>query len=650
MSVTLSSLSLRNAKRQTGDYLVYFVSITIVAALIYAFNGLIFSDELQSLSQRLKQLPLVIILASIVVIFIMDWLVSYTINFMLTRRSREFGTYILIGLESKQIARMFFMENLAAGGFALALGILLGNLLFQVLRAIVFSLFHTPYHFSFYFSLKAMGLSLLYFVFIYLFAQLKSRKRIRKLKIYELIYYEKRNEREAIKTSRKRRMIFTLSIVLGIVGTFLLMAGSFLPGLIGAGCIIAFLYGFFISFASGVPAFFDKRPALKYQNQNLLVFRTLTAKLSTMGILMATISMLLVATIISEGAGMIFRGIFTGRTRQNSCFDILLSAENTDEEIFTAGLQYIKDNIPVKAGLQYPVYLTESSRFMDYIENRTDYYRTYPYDTVMRESDYSALRAMLGYPPVTIEEGQYLIHCQPYIAKVLKGWEHTITLGGKTLTPKGLCTEIFAQYLYSVNGNGFILVAPDDAVKNCPVSHTIQAFLTSKPVEEDLYHALSALANEIFERKGWQDSTLIYVKAADEADAASATAMLVFPLYYLALVLTITAATILTIQQLSETDRLKRQCKLLQKLGMAQKEIRMALHTQFAIYYAMPAVPPVLIGVPFIINMARVVEPGTLTGINHPAVITGTSLGLFFLIYTIYILMAITSLKKNIFL
>ena len=42
MSVTLYKLSWRNARRQARDYLVYFVTIVMAAALIYAFNGLVF--------------------------------------------------------------------------------------------------------------------------------------------------------------------------------------------------------------------------------------------------------------------------------------------------------------------------------------------------------------------------------------------------------------------------------------------------------------------------------------------------------------------------------------------------------------------------------------------------------------------------------
>ena len=38
------------------------------------------------------------------------WLVQYTTGFMFARRSREFGTYVLIGLENNQVARLFFWK------------------------------------------------------------------------------------------------------------------------------------------------------------------------------------------------------------------------------------------------------------------------------------------------------------------------------------------------------------------------------------------------------------------------------------------------------------------------------------------------------------------------------------------------------------
>lgn len=647
--MTLSKLSLRNAKRQAGDYLVYFFTVVMVAALIYAFNGLIFSTEVQNLSKQMAQMPMMIVLASIVVVCIISWLVSYTTNFMLTRRSSEFGLYVLIGLENRQVARLFFGENLIVGGCALVLGIFVGNFLFQVLRAIIFTLFGTPYYFSFFFSVKAIGLTLIYFVLIYLFAQLKSLRRIRRMKIYDLIYFDRQNEDAVIKTSSRRRKIFAASIIIGVLGTFLLMTGEMLLGIIGAGCIIAFLYGFFLSFASGVQAFFDKYPARKYQNQNLLVFRTLTSKLAVMGIIMATIALLFTACIISEGTGMVFRSILQNRAKPNSCFDLILSANDRNEETFKVCQNYILKNISVKDSRQYNIYLLDNDDMTDYVSENTGYYRVYEYDPVMRKSDYDALRDMLGYPPVTLKEGEYLIHCQPYVEKVLKNWNRVISFGGAEFTLKEICTEAFAQHLYENSGNGFgfIIVVPDKVAEACSVSHVMYTVLAKEQVSEEQYNALEQLLYNEWEHNGY-DNTVFHSKAKEEADVAVMTAMTVFPLFYLALVLTMTAAVILTIQQLSEANHYKRQFELLRKLGMERREMSKALGNQFFIYYAMPAIPPVLIGVPFIVNLAGLVEPGIMVGGSHPAVITGISLGLFFLIYGVYILLAYTSLKRNV--
>ena len=111
-SVTLRDLSWRNARRQARDYLVYFGHpIVIATALMYAFNGLVFSREIAELSAKLSSLPLVIVLASVAVVLILGWLVAYITRFMLTRRSRELGTYLLIGLEHRQVARLFFWKT-----------------------------------------------------------------------------------------------------------------------------------------------------------------------------------------------------------------------------------------------------------------------------------------------------------------------------------------------------------------------------------------------------------------------------------------------------------------------------------------------------------------------------------------------------------
>lgn len=694
--MTLFNISLRNARRQAGDYLVYFVTVVLSAALIHAFNGLVFSQELLALSSFMESLPVFIIMTSILVICVMGWLIHYVTSFLLSRRSRELGTYILIGLENNQVARLFFLENLIAGAAALLLGLPLGGMIFQMMRAVILSLFHAPYTFSLALSPRALGLTFVYFTVIYLMALGRSRKRIRKLKIHDLIYFEKKNEKAAVKQGRNRRKLFLAAILSGIAGTFLLLTRNMPLIILGTACVVFFLYGFFLCFSSGVPAYFEKRPGKKYVSNTLLVFRGLSAKMTTMGLTMAAISLLFTVTLVSEGTGMLFSTLFQNRVEGSTCFDIFIGTEalltnantaasgssesepdNSAAE-FSAGaasfphsipnpetrlesaapefrpyLEYIRDEIPLLASMQYDIYQGENLQVTDYINENAEYYTYYNYDPLMAYSDYAALRKMLGYSEALLEPGHYIVHCMPYLGSLMKSYEQPVTAGGTQLQPGGVYTEHFTQKLWDGNGRGFVLVVPDECLRSRPVSHKIYGAMALRPLTLEQDDRLSAIHEQQSGGKTGltyysTGSSTLMTRSSLARECASMSACTIFPLYYLALILTMASATILTVQQLDESARYRRQFGLLGKLGMDRAEMTRALHRQLAIYYAMPALPPLLISLPLLWTMAHAFEPGTIDGPGQLMGILGTAVGLFFLIYFVYILMAVSSLKKNV--
>ena len=516
-SVTLRDLSWRNARRQARDYLVYFVTIVIATALMYAFNGLVFSREIAELSAKLSSLPLVIVLASVAVVLILGWLVAYITRFMLTRRSRELGTYLLIGLEHRQVARLFFLENLAVGAVALVLGVVLGNLIFQILRAIMLALFGVEYRLSFAFSLEAVGMTLLYVLLVYLLALGRSRRRIRRMQIHDFMELDRQNENVVIRTSRRRRRVFVLSLLLGTVGTVLLLAGGLLFGLVGAGCIIAFLYGFFLSFASGVPAFFEKHPGRKYRGQTLVIFRTLTAKLATMGVVMATISLLFTATLLSEGSGMVFSALFQNRMEKVSAFDLYIGTK--DRAHLAAYQAYLDRAVPVTSARQYSIYQGENAQVTTYCLEKADYHQYYDEDTLLGLSDYNALRAMKGWPAVTLAPGTCLFHCRDYLAQALTDYHQPIPVAGQRLTPAEVQTGELNQDLWDANGHGFVIVVPDQLAAARPVSHSVLAAMTEQPVTAEQFAALCAIRDG-YEEAG-KDYDTLYSRADQREEFAA---------------------------------------------------------------------------------------------------------------------------------
>ena len=138
----LGKLALRNVMRSARDYLVYFLTMTVVAAIMFAFHSLIFSEEIMQLYKTALLLAVLIGLASFFVVLIVAWLINYMVRFILEKRSREFGIYLLIGMKKKEISRLYMRESLVLGAAAFAGGIALGMLLQQILLAILYSSIH----------------------------------------------------------------------------------------------------------------------------------------------------------------------------------------------------------------------------------------------------------------------------------------------------------------------------------------------------------------------------------------------------------------------------------------------------------------------------------------------------------------------------
>ena len=142
----LAKLAFRNVKRSAKDYLVYFLTMTFVTAMMFAFNTVIFSADLQGRVSDVDMMQVLIILATVFVVIIIAWLINYMVRFMLQKRSREFGTYLLLGMRKRMIAHLYMRENIVLGAGAFLLGLVLGILLQQILLSILFGILQEQYH------------------------------------------------------------------------------------------------------------------------------------------------------------------------------------------------------------------------------------------------------------------------------------------------------------------------------------------------------------------------------------------------------------------------------------------------------------------------------------------------------------------------
>ena len=123
----LFKLAVRNVRRQLGSYLIYFITVMLTVATVFAVNNMIFSDVVSVLQEQYADFvrPLLVALSAVLAA-IMAFVLAYATTFLLRRRKKEFGLYLTLGLSRGNILSLFAGETAITFLVSLAAGSLLG--------------------------------------------------------------------------------------------------------------------------------------------------------------------------------------------------------------------------------------------------------------------------------------------------------------------------------------------------------------------------------------------------------------------------------------------------------------------------------------------------------------------------------------------
>lgn len=187
-----SKLAFRNVRRSFRDYGVYLLTLTFGVCLFYTFNSLDGQGAMIYLAQ--SQNPMAQVIQSCIDIFsvfvavVLACLILYANSFLLRRRKRELGTYLLLGLSQGQVSRLLFLETGLIGLASLVLGLGLGLLASQGLSALTLSMFSLRVDaFGLAFSPRAVVRTAVYFGLIFLLVMVFSGLQVSRAKLLDLM-------------------------------------------------------------------------------------------------------------------------------------------------------------------------------------------------------------------------------------------------------------------------------------------------------------------------------------------------------------------------------------------------------------------------------------------------------------------------------
>ena len=95
------------------------------------------------------------------------------------------------------------------------------GLILIVVSLVIVNLLGIPKTLFISLNFVSIGLLIIYFLTIYVLVLLNLLRRISKMTIRDFLYFDKQNEKKMFRDSKKRNVIFVLSIILGAISLFL---------------------------------------------------------------------------------------------------------------------------------------------------------------------------------------------------------------------------------------------------------------------------------------------------------------------------------------------------------------------------------------------------------------------------------------------
>lgn len=158
----LFKLSIQNLRKSLKDYTIYFATLIIGVAIFYVFNSMEKQTIMMKTSSAtygvIKLMNSTMAAISVFVAFVLGCLIVYASNFLMKRRKKEFGIYMLLGMEKGRIARIIMTETIIIGLVSLVLGLTVGIIASQGMSILVAKLFEADMtKYQFVVSYSAIG-------------------------------------------------------------------------------------------------------------------------------------------------------------------------------------------------------------------------------------------------------------------------------------------------------------------------------------------------------------------------------------------------------------------------------------------------------------------------------------------------------------
>lgn len=633
----------KNFKKTFQNYAIYFATLSISAGLFFAFmsltsrNNTILSDTPQysfgMFQQIIKYATYSISLAFVV-------LINYVNKHMLKKRSREFSTYMILGMEQSNVAFLFFMETLMVGILAVIVGSVLGTILSGALTSLILISITNSFKFHLGFYPDTFVITLLFFTIVFILIGFMNIRKLAKSKLIDLLSDDKIAEGKKI--SSIRYILSTVITVICFSCAFTIIKDFFSMGRNYTGNIppdisnrfqtllfISLILGVFSGYYSisyVIVLVKKKLTSFKYLNLNLILLNNLYSKISSNAKVMTTVTIAIVIAVAGFMLAPVLADISEGYLDYRVPYDIIINNQynyiDKIEDIPEIDYSFIDDilqehDIEIEKSCQMEGYfIWDDFKNKETRKNKWDYPRL-----AISISDYNQIRKMSGYEPISLDDNEFVMHLdyemdKQQVLKSIEASSKSIKLNDGTvlnLNPVKIYNEPLTSYMFNFNTDD-VLVFPDEVCEGLHIAITNYYANTKQPINYNLCEKLEMTIGQTFKEKysylydkyevkyssdkDYRDFIHpIRFKTKEKNDVMLGAVSVRLLGIYIGIIFFIMCLTVLALQQLTDSIENKEKFAVLNKMGVDKENIFKIITKQVTIYFGVPCVFSVLCSV-----------------------------------------------------
>ena len=611
-----SKIALNNVKKSFKDYTIYFLTLTFAVCIFYSFNSIesqsIMADMNKDQTEYVKTMGQIISFISVGVSVILGGLIIYATKFLINRRKKEFGIYMILGMEKRKMSRILFFETLYIGIISLVAGLLLGLLFAQVLSIFTAKLFAVQMtKYSFVISTNAILKTILYFGIMYLLVMIFNVIIVSRYKLIDLLCADKKNETVKIRNSYLATFILIISIIiLGYAYYLVNKVGlnfndnkfklSIVLGIIGTGL-------FFYGIASVILFMIKKNENLYLSGLNIFSIRQISSKFNTNFISMTIICLMLFVTIGTLSSGLSVKNSLEETLLKQTPFDASLRVFDKENNKVLSSIDTLKQlkydlegctNYSMLRQYRYNMSTKDLLNKYAMTDEQKQIVNLQVFEklSMIRLSEYNKMRNLNGKSRMDLNDDEIVISSNyDPLKEVLKGFigkENSIKIGDKEFKIKENRIETEAISTSPTSDNMFALIVPDNLVNGLDPEEEILNLNFVGNHKEEAKKELTTIFNDFTFDQG-KDVKVNYIINGQTREMAydmsrGLSAIILFIAVYMGVVFLLASAAILALQQLSQCNESMDRYNALRKIGATKSMINKSIFKQVAIFFILP--------------------------------------------------------------